>query len=323
LQYFTGSKAHNVALRDRAIGLGLKLNEYGLFRVDSEQRLAGETEDGVYESLGLAWIPPELREHHGEIEAAARRQLPLLLEQKDLRGDLHAHTIVTDGKHDIATMLRAAGARGLEYLAITDHSQSLAMANGLDERRALAHAADIRRIGEQVGAPRALAGIECDILADGSLDLADDCLAQLDLVVASVHSAFTQDEAQMTERLLRAIENPWVDILGHLTGRLLLRRSGYRFDYERVLEACARHGVALEINCQIDRLDVGDVQARMAAARGVPLVISTDAHSTGALSWSRWGVLVARRAWVTPDQVLNTRPVDAMLAGLRRRRSRG
>jgi DNA polymerase (family 10) len=320
LQYFTGSKAHNVALRDRAIGRGLKLNEYGLFRTHDDVAIAGATEEGIYEALGLAWIPPELREHRGEIDVAESGDLPHLIEPGDLRGDLHAHTTVTDGKDDIAAMLRAAAASGLEYLAITDHSQALAMANGLDERRALAHAADIRRLGARVGGVRALAGIECDIRPDGRLDLADDCLAQLDLVVASIHTAFNQDEAEMTDRLLRAIENPWVDILGHLTGRLLLRRAGHRFDVERIVDACARHGVAIEINCQVDRLDVGDAHARLAAARGVPLVISTDAHSVNALKLARWGITVARRAWLTASQVLNTRPVDEVLARLRRHR---
>lgn len=320
MQYFTGSKAHNVALRDRAIGLGLKLNEYGLFRIDTDERIAGETEESIYGALGLAWIPPELREHRGEIEAAAGTGLPDLIQQRDLRGDLHSHTTATDGKDDIESMLRAAGALGLEYLAITDHSQALAMANGLDDARALAHAEAIRRTSARIGGPRALAGIECDIRADGSLDLSDDCLARLDVVVASIHSGFGQGEQEMTDRLLRAIENRWVDILGHLTGRLLLRRAGHRFDYERVLEACVHHGVAIEINCQVDRLDVGDTQARLAAARGVPIVISTDAHSTRALELAKWGVLVARRAWLTAPQVLNTRPLDDMLASLRRHR---
>jgi DNA polymerase (family 10) len=323
LQYFTGSKAHNIALRDRALGLGLRLNEYGVFRATDGTRLAGDTEEGLYAALGLDWVPPELREHHGEVEAAAERRLPELLAPDQLRGDLHVHTTASDGKDSLATMLRAAAGAGLEYVAITDHSRALAMANGLDERRALAHAAAVRQADAQVGGARALAGIECDILADGSLDLADDCLAQLDLVVASVHTGFHQSEAEMTDRLLRAIDNPWVDILGHPTGRLLLRRPPHRFDFERVLAACADRGVALEINSQIDRLDLGDTHARLARDRGVPLVISSDAHSAPALAVVRWGVIVARRAWLTAADVLNTLPLDALRVRLRRHRSRG
>jgi DNA polymerase (family 10) len=320
LQYFTGSKAHNIALRDRAIGLGFKLNEYGVFRIDGDAKIAGETEEGVYAALGLDWVPPELREMRGEIEAAAAHALPRLVDLADLRGDLHMHTTETDGKDDIRAMAEAARAAGLEYIAITDHSQSLAMANGLDERRAAAHAARIRAVDrEQVGV-RLLAGIECDIKADGSLDLADDCLAALDLVVVSVHSQFGMDRQQMTDRIVRAIEHPHVDIVGHPTGRLILRREPYAVDVEAVVAAAAAHGVALEINCQIDRLDLNDVYAKMARDRGVTVVISTDAHARTAFGRLRWGVLVARRAWMTPADVLNARPLDAMRASLRRNR---
>jgi DNA polymerase (family 10) len=322
LQYFTGSKAHNIALRDRALSRGLKLNEYGLFRLDSGERIAGATEEGIYRVLDLPWIPPELRELRGEFEAAAGARLPRLVQVADIRGDLHMHTIETDGRDDVETMARAALALGYEYIAITDHSQALAMANGLDEGRALEHAARVRAAGGRVPGITVLAGIECDILADGRLDLADDCLAQLDFVVASVHSAFTQDERQMTERLLRALENPWVDVLGHPTGRLLLRRDGYRVDLEPVFAAAAQHGVAMEINAQVDRLDLGDTQARLARDRGVRLVISTDAHSHRALPLMHWGVTVARRAWLEPADVLNTRPLDAFRAALRRNRPR-
>jgi DNA polymerase (family 10) len=321
LQYFTGSKAHNIALRDRAIGRGLKLNEYGLFRVDDNAKIAGEDEDGVYEALGLAWVPPELRELHGEIEAAEARALPRLVDRADLVGDLHMHTTETDGKDDIRAMADAARAEGHRYIAITDHSQSLAMANGLDERRALEHARRIRAVDAEGIGVRLLAGIECDIRPDGSLDLADDCLAALDLVVASVHSAFNQDRQQMTERLLRALANPYVDVLGHATGRLLLRREPYAFDVETVVDAAVRHGVAMEINCQVDRLDLNDTHARLVRERGGRLVISTDAHSRNALRNLRWGVLVARRAWLTPEHVLNTRSYDELRAALRRHRS--
>ena len=321
LQYFTGSKAHNIALRDRAIGLGLKLNEYGLFRIADEARIAGATEEGVYEALGLAWVPPELREARGEIEAAETRRLPRLIERADLRGDLHMHTIETDGKDAVAAMAEAAREAGLAYIAITDHTQSLAMANGLDESRALAHARAIRALDGHAGV-RLLAGVECDIKADGTLDLADDCLAALDLVVASVHSALNQDRQQMTERLLRALDNPHVDILGHPTGRMLLRREPSTLDIDAVVAAAARHGVAIEINSQIHRLDVSDVHARLARDLRAPIVISSDAHSRGGFGVLRWGVVVARRAWLEPRDVLNTRPFDDFKAALRRNQAR-
>jgi DNA polymerase (family 10) len=320
MQYFTGSKAHNVLLRDRAIQQGLKLNEYGLFRVDDDSRVAGETEEGIYEALGMAWVPPELRENRGEIDAALARQLPRLLSLPDLRGDLHMHTTVTDGRDDLNAMAAAAHRLGHSYIAITDHSKALAMANGLDENRALAHAARVRALNGRFDGLTVLAGIECDILADGRLDLADDCLAQLDIVVASVHSHFSQDENQMTERVLKALECRWIDVLGHPTGRLLLKRDAFKIDFERLTNTAAQYGVALEINCQVDRLDLNDAHARLAHERGASIVISTDAHSTTALGNLRWGVQVARRAWLSPEAVLNTRAIDDLRPLLRRNR---
>ena len=319
-QYFTGSKAHNIAIRDLALQRGLKLNEYGLFRVADDRRIAGASEAEIYTALGLAYVPPELRENRGEIRAAAAGDLPRLIERTDLRGDLHSHTTATDGTAEVETMARAARDAGLEYLAITDHSQALAMANGLDEHRALAHARDIREVGERLDGIALLAGIECDIRADGTLDLAEDCLAELDLVIASVHSAFGQDEAQMTDRILCAIESPVVDVIGHPTGRLLLRRDPYRLDIEQVLEAAAQTGVAMEINSQVHRLDLSDMHARLARARGVKLVICTDAHAPAGFDLLRWGVTVARRAWAEPNDVLNTQPLEAFRASLRRHR---
>ena len=320
-QYFTGSKAHNIAVRDLALQRGLKLNEYGLFRVADDHLVAGESEAEIYEALGLAYVPPELRENRGEIRAAAKGDLPRLVERIDLKGDLHCHTTATDGRADVETMARAACAAGLEYLAITDHSQALAMANGLDEHRTLAHARHIRDVSQRVDGITLLAGIECDIRADGTLDLAEDCLAELDLVIASVHSAFGQDEAQMTDRIVRAIESPVVDVVGHPTGRLLLRRDPYTLDIEQVLRAAARTGVAMEINSQVHRLDLSDIHARLARARGVKLVISTDAHAPAGFDLLRWGVTVARRAWTEPDDVLNTRPLEMFRASLRRHRN--
>jgi DNA polymerase (family 10) len=321
-QYFTGSKTHNIALRDRAIGLGFKLSEYGLFRSADDTRLAGATEAEIYEVLGLAWIPPEMREAQGEIEAAASGPLPRLIERRDLRGDLHMHTTETDGRDDIRAMARAARESGHEYIAITDHTQSLAMANGMDEARALAHAARIRALDGQDGV-RLLAGVECDVRADGTMDLANDCLAALDIVVASVHSGFNQDRQQMTDRILRAIENPHVDIIGHPTGRKILTRAPYAVDVDAVMQAAARAGVALEINSHVNRLDLSDINARLARQHGVRLVISSDAHSRDALAVVRWGVTVARRAWLTPDDVLNTRPFQELRLQLRRNRRLG
>jgi DNA polymerase (family 10) len=317
LQYFTGSKAHNIVLRDRAIQRGLKLNEYGLYRVDDNTRVAGEDEDGIYAALGLAPVPPELRENRGEIEAAEHGTLPRLVQLADLRGDLHCHTTATDGREDIEAMARAAQAAGLRYLAITDHSQALAMANGLDETRALAHARAIREVNARLDGFTLLAGIECDIRADGTMDLADDCLAQLDIVIASIHSGFNQDAAQMTDRLLRAIANPWVDVLGHPMGRLILKREPHKADMTQVIAAAAAAAVAMEINAQVDRLDLDDLHARRARDAGVRIVISSDAHSAAGLGALRWGVTVARRAWLAPDDVLNTRSVEDFRAALR------
>ena len=320
LQYFTGSKAHNIVLRDRAIQRGLKLNEYGLYRLDTDAKIAGEDEAGLYEALGLTFVPPELRENRGEIDAAERNTLPRLIEAADIRGDLHCHTTTTDGRDTIEGMARAAQAAGLRYLAITDHSQALAMANGLDARRALDHARAIREMNQRLEGMTLLAGIECDIRQDGSMDLSDDCLAELDIVIASIHSGFSMEAEAMTDRLLRALSCPWVDVLGHPTGRLILKRDPHKADMTRVIAAAAAAGVALEINAQIDRLDLDDGLARRAAAAGAGIVISTDAHSATALGNMRWGVQVARRAWLRAQDVLNTRPVDELKASLRRNR---
>ena len=317
LQYFTGSKAHNIALRDRALERGWKLNEYGLFDA-TDTAIAGRSEEDIYKSLGLAYIEPELRENRGEIEGAAAKSLPSLITRADLKGDLHMHTTESDGRESLETMVAAAKARGLEYIAITDHSQSLAMANGLDERRTLANAERIRAYSKTQTGITVLAGIECDILADGSMDLADDCLTSLDIVVASIHSAMTQDEREMTARVVKAIEHPSVDIIGHLTARMLLRRDGTKVNVEKVIDAAKANGVALEINSQPHRLDLCDSHARLARDRGVKLVIDSDAHEINALDFARWGVLTARRAWLTKDDVINTRPLKKFLASLRR-----
>ncbi|HWI16718.1 MAG TPA: DNA polymerase/3'-5' exonuclease PolX [Vicinamibacterales bacterium] len=319
MQYFTGSKAHNIALRDRALDRGWKLNEYGLFDAD-DKAIAGATEESIYTALGLVYIEPELRENRGEIDAAANAALPRLITRADLKGDLHMHTTESDGRESLETMVAAAKARGLEYIAITDHTQSLAMANGLDETRTLAQAEKIRAYSKTLKGFTVLAGTECDILADGSLDLTDECLAALDIVVASVHSAITQDEPEMTRRVIKAIEHPSVDIIGHLTARMLLRREGSKVQIEKVIDAARANGVALEINSQPHRLDLCDSHARLARDRGVKLVIDSDAHYVEALDYPRWGVMTARRGWVTRDDVLNTLPVKEFKKQLRRNR---
>jgi DNA polymerase (family 10) len=320
MQYFTGSKAHNIVLRDRALERGWRLNEYGLFQAADQVRLAGDTEEGIYAALGLAWVPPELRENRGEIESAVAKGLPRLVEAADLLGDVHMHTTETDGRDTLEVMVAAAAARGLQYVAITDHSQNLAMANGMDEARTLAHAARVRSLDGRYGSLRILAGVECDILPDGRMDLADECLAALDLVIASVHSAMAQSEDEMTARIIRAIEHPHVDIIGHPTNRLLLRRPPSQVNIEKVIDAAAANNVALEINSNPNRLDLSDSHARLARDRGVRLLVSSDAHSTIELEFPQWGVRVARRAWATSEDVLNAQPLDAFRRALKRGR---
>ena len=301
LQYFTGSQAHNVAVRSRARELGLTVNEYGVRRLDNDELVAGADEAGVYAALGLPWIPPELREDRGEVAGP----LPELIELADIRGDLHCHTTWSDGVCTIAEMAAAARDRGYDYLAVTDHSKALAIANGLDEARLRAQREEIRRAQDSVPEVRLLAGIEVDIMADGSLDLDLDALAELDIVVASVHSAMSQDAATMTDRMVAAISSGVVHILGHPSGRLLGRRPGYEYDADAVIDACLTHGVALELNSAPERLDIDDELARQAVRRGVRIAIDTDAHSTDQLGNIHFGVTQARRGWVGASAVVN------------------
>jgi DNA polymerase (family 10) len=310
MQYFTGSKAHNVALRQRALKMGYTLNEYSLADLKTEKPVAGKTEEEIYAKLKLDYIPPELRENLGEIDAAEKHTLPNLITLDDLQGDVHMHTVETDGKNTIEEMAEAAKAHGYKYIAITDHSKNLAFANGLDDKRAVAHIQRIHEANEKIDGITIFAGIEVDILADGDLDLSDDVLAQMDVVVASVHSVFNQEPAKMTERLLKAIENPNTSILGHPTGRLQLRRDAYHFDMDAVLSAAARNKAAMELNSYPDRLDLNDIHLRQAKQRGVKIVINTDSHHTSHLDKIRYGILQARRAWLTRDDVLNTLSVD-------------
>jgi DNA polymerase (family 10) len=308
MQYFTGSKNHNVSLRQRALKMGYTLNEYGLFRLDDNRRVAGKSEDEIYGKLKLDCIPPELRENFGEIEAAEKHNLPDLITVADLRGEVHMHTVETDGKCTIDEMAAAAKERGYKYIAITDHSKNLAFANGLDDKRAEQHIARIHAANEQTDGITIMAGIEVDILADGELDLSDSVLEQMDVVVASVHSAFNQEPQQMTDRLLRALNNKNVSILGHPTGRLLLRRDAYPFDMDAILKTALKNRVAMELNAYPDRLDLNDVHLRMARERGVKIVINTDAHHTSHFEKIKYGILQARRAWLTRKDVLNTLP---------------
>jgi DNA polymerase (family X) len=309
MQYFTGSKSHNVNLRQRTLRKGYSLNEYGLFTVKGEKNIASKTEEEIYDKLGLKWIPPEMRENCGEIDLAEKGQLPELVTVEDIRGEVHMHTVETDGKNTIEEMAEAAKKRGYKYIAITDHSKNLAFANGLDDERAVAHIKRIKRANEQIEGIEIMSGIEVDILAEGQLDLEDDTLAQMDVVIASVHSAFNQDAKQMTERLVRAVSNPHVTALGHPTGRLLLKRDAYSFDVDAVFKAALKNKVAMELNAYPDRLDLCDLHLRMARERGLKIVINCDAHHTSHFEKIKYGILQARRAWLTKADVLNTLPL--------------
>jgi DNA polymerase (family 10) len=318
MQYFTGSKDHNVALRQRALKLGYTLNEYGLFRLDDNARAAGAVEEEIYQRLGLDWIPPELRENQGEIDAAVERRLPALIELKQIRGDLHMHTTETDGRATLEEMAAAARNFGYEYIAITDHSKALAMANGLDEARVVDFARRVRELNRDGLGIHIFSGIECDIRRDGSMDLSEDALAELDLVIASVHSYMNLEAAEMTDRLLRALESPSVRVLGHPTGRILLHRDAYPFDFDRVAGEASRRRVALEINASPERLDLYAPLVRTAKAKGCRFVISTDAHHPKHLFNMRYGVVMARRGWLESSDVLNTLPRDAFERAIRR-----
>lgn len=318
MQYFTGSKVHNVALRTRAIKQGLTLNEYGLFKIEGEERVGGETEEEIYRILGLDWVPPEMRESQGEIEAAEKHGLPHLLSLADIRGDLHMHTRETDGRATLEEMAAVAKARGYGYIAITDHSKALAMANGLDEDRVIAFAEKVREINDSghLGI-RIFSGLECDILRDGKMDIDWDALAHLDLVIASVHSHMNLESAEMTERLLAAIECPHVKVLGHPTGRILLHREAYPYDFEKVATAAAGKGIAFEINASPERLDLHSALIRSAKAKGCKFTIATDAHHPKHLANMPFGVMMARRGWLEKGDVLNTLPAERFIKAFR------
>jgi DNA polymerase (family X) len=319
LLYFSGSKEHNVVLRGRAREMGWTLNEYALTTLKSGRFVAGKTEQDIYAKLQLDYIEPELRENTGEIEAAENHKVPTLLKLEDIRGDLQMHTTASDGRNSIEEMGEAARELGYEYIALTDHSKAVTVANGMDDRRTLEQLAKIRDAQTRVPGIRLLAGIEVDILKNGKLDLNDDTLAQLDVVVASVHSHMQMGRAEMTERLLAAIENPYVQIIAHPTGRLLLRREAFDYEMEHILDAAKKHGVAMECNAYPDRLDLKDIHLRMAKERGVKVVISTDAHSSTHFKMMKYGVITARRGWLEKKDVINTLPLAEFLAALRPR----
>jgi DNA polymerase (family X) len=318
MQYFTGSKEHNIVIRRRAQERGLKVNEYGVFR--GEELVAGQTEEDVYKSIELPWIPPELRENRGEIERAERRELPHLLEVSDIRGDLHMHTTATDGTASILEMINAAKERGLEYIAITDHSKRVSMANGLNAERLRAHWKEINTIRKQVAGIEVLCGVECDILEDATLDLDDEVLSEADFVLAVLHYGLKQPREQITKRLLTAIRNPHVDCIGHPTGRLVGKRAGADVAFDEILKAAADHGVMMEINAHPSRLDLDDVHAAAARDLGIPIVISTDSHSVNGFDLMQYGVFQARRAGLEKKDVANTRAFKQFQSLLGRRR---
>jgi DNA polymerase (family 10) len=320
LQYFTGSKAHNVVLRQRALKMGYTLSEWALARLDDDSTVAAATEEEIYAALGMDWMPPEMRENLGEIDAAAAHTLPHVVALEDIRGDVHMHTTASDGHNSIREMADAALACGYQYIAITDHSKNLAMTNGLDEKRALEQIKQVRAVDREMeGRIRVFTGIEADILADGAIDLDDEVLAQLDVVIASVHTRFEQSREEMTARVIRAIENPYVRILGHPTGRLLLRREPFSLDMTAVLKRAAELGVAMEHNAAPERLDLNDHDLRLAKEVGCRIVMSSDSHDSRNLGKMIYGIKQLRRAWLTAEDVLNTRPAKGFIAGLRPR----
>jgi len=317
LLYFTGSKEHNVTLRGRANKMGLTLNEYALATLKGERPVARATEEEIYAKLDLDYIPPELRENTGEIDAAAEHRLPRLVELADIRGDLQMHTTASDGRNSIEDMALAAKELGYEYISLTDHSKAVTVANGLDEKRTLEQIKKIRAANEKQLGIRILASSEVDVLKNGKLDLDDEVLAQLDIVLVSIHSYMNLERAEMTDRILAAVENPYTQMIAHPTGRLVLRRESYPYDMERVLDAARKYGVVMECNAAPERLDLKDTHLRMAKQRGVKIVISTDAHTTRGLRAMRYGVQMARRGWIEKNDVINTQSVEKLLAGLK------
>ena len=317
LHYFTGSKAHNVTIRERAKEKGLKVSEYGVFRAKDEKRLSGAEEEEVFTAVGLPLIPPELREDRGEVQAAEKGILPRLIDLADVRGDLQMHTTASDGKNSILEMAQKAKDTGYAYIAITDHSKAVRVAGGMDEKQLAKHLREIEKANRQISGFRILKGVEVDILPDGTLDLKDDILRECEVVLASVHSRFNMEEGEMTRRVIKAIQNPNVKILAHPTGRLILEREPFKINLGEVIRAAVDHGVVLEINAYPDRLDLKDVDARLARDLGAKLAINTDAHSALQLELMKFGVFTARRGWIEAKDVINTLPLERLLKALR------
>ncbi|MBA7531357.1 DNA polymerase/3'-5' exonuclease PolX [subsurface metagenome] len=317
LQYFTGSKTHNIKLRELAIKRGLKINEYGVFDAETGKRIAGKKEEGVYRILDLPFIPPELREDRGEIEAAQEGRLPRLVEYPQIKGDLHLHTKWSDGAHTIRQMAEAAKKRGYKYIAITDHSQSLKFAGGLIEERLREQIEEIRKLNQELDDFTVFTGIEVDIKSDGSLDFSDEILSKLDVVIAAIHSGFKQESKIITERLVGAMQNRFVSIIAHPTGRLIGYRESYQVDIDKIMNMAAKTETILEINAYPERLDLNDVYCRMAKDKGVQLAIETDAHSIDGLEFMNLGVDVARRGWLEEKDIVNTLPLDKLLKRLK------
>jgi DNA polymerase (family 10) len=312
LQYFTGSKEHNVELRQLAIAKGFKLNEYGLFRKDTSEAVASRTEEDIYKALGMVSMPPEIRENRGEIETSLKGRLPRLLDLKEVKGDLHVHSLASDGSATIEEIAHACKRRGYEYVGISDHSQSLKVANGLSKERLMSNIDIAHNITDIVGGIKVLVGSEVEILEDGSLDYPNEVLRELDYVIGAVHSKFKMEEKEMTERIVTALSNEHLTILAHPTGRLLMQREPYAVELDTVMEAARSSGVCLELNAFAERLDLNDVHCLKAKEHGVMISIGSDAHSLAQLDYMFYGVATARRAWLGPDDVLNTRSLDGL-----------
>ncbi|MFQ5900505.1 MAG: DNA polymerase/3'-5' exonuclease PolX [Thermodesulfobacteriota bacterium] len=325
LHYFTGSQNHNIVIRERAKKRGLKINEYGVFREDTGERIAGKTEEEIFKSVDLIFIPPELREDRGEIEAAEEKKLPALLNIQDIRGDLHMHTRASDGANTVDEMVCAAREMGYEYIAITEHSRAVTVAHGLDEQRLVKHIEDIDRINSKLKAQdsrfRVLKGVEVDIKPDGTLDLNDNFLSKLDIVIGAVHSRFNVDKEEMTKRLNTALSSGMIDILAHPTGRLIKEREPYPIDMENIMETARKYGIIMELNSYPSRLDINDIHCKMARDMGVKVVISTDSHSVLHLTNMRFGIFTARRGWLTREDVLNTRSYEELKTFLEKRKN--
>jgi len=318
LQYFTGSKAHNIAIRDRAKKMGLKISEYGVFEEKTGKKVAGENEEDVYKAVGLPWIPPELRENMGEVEAAERGKLPRLVEINDIKGDLHVHSSESDGIHTLEEMVSYAMQKKYEYIAITEHSKAVGVAHGLDDERALKQIKAIDKINIQLKGFKILKGTEVDIKADGSLDHSEEVLRQLDVVVGAIHSKFNMTVDEMTDRIIKAMSTGLINIIAHPTGRIVGVREPYPVDMPKIIEAAKKYGVMLELNSYPERLDLNDSHCRLAKEMGVMVAISTDSHNRLHLDYIRYGIHTARRGWLEKDDVLNTRPLKEVLKILRR-----